>query len=81
MEPQRPWGFVGISVEIQIKPTAPPSVAAVENPVSTWKSEMKQLHFKVLDSLQIPPENHKLKIRIGAIEDDDIGVRRRFAGV
>jgi hypothetical protein len=65
--------------EIQTGPTAPPLVRTVEIPFSTWKSEMKQLHFKVLDSLQIRLENHKLKISIGVIEDDDTALRCRFA--
>jgi len=37
VELQRPWGFVGISAEIQIEPTAPPFETAVENPYPRGK--------------------------------------------
>jgi hypothetical protein len=47
-------------------------------PLPREKRDVK-LHFKVLDSLRIGPENHKRKIRIGVIENGNVRILLMFA--
>jgi hypothetical protein len=85
MEPQRPWGFVGISAEIQIEPTAPPFVTAVENPVSTWKADEANYTLKSqtvcgmgLKTANSKYESVRLKVMISAYGADLRGLKRRI---